>query len=173
MTENAIFIFVSAGNCGGCVRFKQHFWERTKSELAKIAGLRVLDMPIAKLGDSLPPDTHRDLSRFVAWYPTFILVNKASYDKSKLEGIVFNGVEGKSKWELAPVAQRRATDDVSVVSWVKEQLANNPIFKKGVTFSPLGVKSIPKVPKAEREMDSDDDEIYTLTYCQQSFLPFS
>lgn len=175
MTENAVFIFVSAGNCGGCIRFKQHFWERTKAELAKIAGLRIVDMPINKLGDSLPPDAHRDLPRFVSWYPTFILVSKSSYDKAKLEGVVFNGVEGKAKWELAPVAQRRPTDDVTVVAWVKEQLSGNPVFRKGVTFSPLGVKGILKAPKTEREYESEDEdgEIYTPTYCQQAFLPFS
>ena len=183
MTDNAVFIFVSAGNCGGCVRFKEHFWERTKAELAKITGLRVVDMPVPKLGEPLPPDAHRDLARFVSWYPTFILINKSSYEKVKLEGVVFNGVEGKvvggaegrAKWDLVPVAQRRATDNVSVVSWVKEQLSSNPIFKKGVTFSPLGVKGILKAPKSEKEQGSEDEdgEIYTASYCQQAFLPFS
>ena len=177
MSEKAVFIFVSAGNCGGCIRFKKDFWDKTKVDLSKIPGLHVSEVAVLKIGDSLPPNAHKDLVRFVSWYPTFILVSKASYDKGKLEGVVFNGVENKTKWELVPLAQRKPTDQATVVSWVKQELADNSLFKKGVSFGSLGLKSIPKGPKMGRNPefsdDSDDDEIYTQTYCEQAFVPFS
>ena len=170
-------MFVSAGNCGGCIRFKQNFWDKTKAELAKISGLRVVDLAINKLGDPLPPDTHRDLSRFVAWYPTFILISKASYEKARLEGVVFNGSENpqQKKWELVAPAQRRAIDDVALVGWVKEQLATNSLFKRGVTFEPLVGRGILKGSKGGKDPDSDesDGEYYTSGYCQQAFVPFT
>jgi hypothetical protein len=173
MADNAVFIFVAAGNCGGCIRFKQLYWDKTEKELAKIKGLTIKKVEIPKLGDPLPPGQHKDLSRFVAWYPTFILASKSSLTKDKLEAVVFNGVESKDVWNLVPIGQRKPTDDVSILAWVKDQLANNPLFKKGVTFGSLGTKSILKPPKSEKGEDSeDDDEIYTATYCQQAFIPY-
>ena len=176
MTENAVFIFVAAGNCGGCIRFKQHFWDKTRAELNKIGGVRVIEINITKLGDPLPPDAHGDLQRFVSWYPTFILASKASYDKNRIEGIVYNGVDNKmGKCDLVAPGERKPVDHTSIVAWVKEQMTHNSIFKKGVNFSSLGVKGILKAPKQDKiahDSDSDDD-IYTSTYCQQAFLPFN
>lgn len=182
MSKQAVFIFVSAGNCGGCVRFKQNFWEKTKAELAKIPGLRIKEHPVSKLGEPLPPDAHQDLARFVGWYPTFILVSKDSYEKNKLQGTVFNGVEDKSgQWNLIEVTKRLPTDDVTVIKWVKETLSgNNGFFKKDVSFKSLGVKGVPKPAKNAREThhdnfdeDSPNDEIYTAAFCRQAFMPFS
>lgn len=179
MTDNGVFIFVSAGNCGGCERFKKNFWEKTKSELNKIAGLSIVEVPLNKIGDKLPPSAHPNLDKYIGWYPTFILVSKSSYDKKQLDGVVFNGIEGKHRYELSPIAQRRATDDINIVAWVKEELNNNPIFKKGIKFGSLGIKTLP-VPTHKPNSHEDDasvptsnQEFYTPAYCQRAFRPYS
>jgi hypothetical protein len=176
--EKAVLIFVAADNCGGCSRFKKHFWNDTKKELAGIEGLRVIQYEISRIGDLLPPGAHPDLSRFVKWYPTFILVSSKSHqrDSPHLEGVVFNGVQVDGIWDIAPPAKRMATDNVGIIKWVREELSNNPLFKKGVSFSALGTKGILKAPpKAHLEVpdEDDDDDIYSVNYCQQIFVPFN
>lgn len=182
MSDRVVFVFIAAKQCGGCIRFKQNFWDNTEKELAKINNLIVKKVEVTKPGDPLPMIEHKDLAKFVSWYPTFVLIPQRYFSKDRLEGLVFNGVPNGDKWNLAPASQRLEINGDKVVEWVKEQMANNPLFlqKKGVSFGPLAQKPILKGSNKQvtnerliESSDSEDDDIYTSTYCQKAFLPYT
>lgn len=186
MSDRVVFIFVAAKQCGGCIRFNQNYWDNVEKELAKVNNLVVRKVEVNRPGDPLPVTEHKDLSKFVSWYPTFILVPQRSFAKDRLEGLVFNGVSNGDKWTLAPASQRSEINGDKVVEWVKDQMSNNPLFlqKKGVSFGPLAQKPILKgsgnykfneasSSSLIESSDSEDDDIYTITYCQKAFLPYT
>lgn len=173
MNSEAVFIFVAAQGCGGCISFKKNQWAATEAALRGINNLTVIPIEVSRVGAALPSSTPKDLSRFVSWYPTFILVTKESWHKnSSLEGVVFNGAQGKSKGAIvtmAPESQRKPLDTTNLVNWVKAEMATNPLFSKRVSFGPLVEKKA--VSSSEPEIKSEYRPINL--YCETSFLPFS
>ena len=182
MAESIVFIFVAAGGCGGCKRFKENFWPNTKKELSNI--VEVIEVDVPRLGDPLPPNTPKNLSRYVHWYPTFILATKSSWNRGELQGIVFNGETGPDgETGLVPQGMRKPIDGSSVLAWVRKEMVSNPLFQRGSSMGPLYTTPSPKHNKIgnnnklinSSHEDSEDDEVYIMggSYCQQAFTPLT
>lgn len=157
--ESLVFVFVAAGGCGGCIGFKQRYWDKVKEELEKLKYVQIVQIDVSSIGAPLPSNVPQDLVRFIHSYPSLSLFTKTSWDKGgRLEGVSFNGIKKGDRYFLKEEG-RRNIDPNTIISWVKEEKINlgkmiNPLYKT----------------HAKAEIG---EELYTQTYCHEAFLPYN
>lgn len=99
MDSKCVFVLVTAANCPHCSRFRKEWPEIRQALMETQLVEEPVDIEVVKLSDQPDPKKYPpDLSRWVKWFPTFILVSKSSWLKAqpgqngRLEGVIFNGV---------------------------------------------------------------------------------
>lgn len=100
MEPKCVLILVTVSICAHCVRFRED-WPKTKQALQETQLVDIVDIELNKFSDRPDPQKYpSDLSRWVKWFPTFILVSKSSWTNAqpgkngRLEGVIFNGYMG-------------------------------------------------------------------------------
>lgn len=101
MEHKSVFILVTVSVCAHCVRFRED-WPEIKQALLETQLVDIVDIELNKFSDRPDPQKYpSDLSRWVKWFPTFILVSKSSWTNAqpgpangRLEGAIFNGNMG-------------------------------------------------------------------------------
>lgn len=147
MTDNRpVFCIVTAKGCPGCDGFKKEQYGVLMKLLESkplLGRIRVVEIEYPGLGTPLPKkstnnkyDIPDDLKRFISWFPTFVLINGASWNEGKeLAGAVFNGswnsngiiIHDSVFNKSSPNESRnlRMTNGESIKSWIEEQLSKN------------------------------------------------
>lgn len=166
--SSVVLVGFFAERCPGCVKFKENHYSNMVQELSKMGGVKFIPVHVMSPGDQVPAGHHKDLQRFVSWWPSFALFSSANYDNknSRLDGVVFNGVINKDTGTVSHSPKHPLTSG-GVLNWVKDQMKDNPNFKKSApTAITQGNGSVKKID------NSNEGETYTSTYCQQSFIPY-
>ena len=94
MDTRPVFVLTTAKTCPGCHAFKRNTWDSLKEELEKQGKVQVVTIEVEKTNDKPDPvKYHKDLSRFIGWFPTMAIFPASRWfnHKSELIGIVKNG----------------------------------------------------------------------------------
>lgn len=94
MDNRPVFVLLTATTCPACVNFKHKTWPSLKKSLEKEGRVQIvtIEVPTPQTKPS-PTEYHKDLGRFIGWFPTVSLFPADRwYNKSSdLIGIVKNG----------------------------------------------------------------------------------
>ena len=134
-TSPAVFVIVTAKDCGACTFFKHKTQDDLMSKLESYSNslgpgkLEIVSIDldsISSAGQTLVK-YHRDLIRYVSWFPTFLLFTKQSWHSDKLVGKAFNGEIQNGRWVPVPINRQPMTSD-AILNWIKTT-QNDPNFK--------------------------------------------
>lgn len=159
MDSRPVFVLLTAKPCAACVRFKHSTWKSLKEEIEKIGKVQVIEIEVPTITSKPDPTKyHKDLKRFIGWWPTMSLYPaQLWYDRnSELVGVIKNGKQvppgikkdqnGKPVMDpntgkpiMLPERVVPATDpkDISldpddILNWIDYTLKHHRIFKKYV-----------------------------------------
>ena len=141
MDPRPVFVLITAKTCPACHGFKNRIWNDLHNELVKRGQVQVvtIDVPTTQSKPD-PTKYHKDLPRFIGWFPTMGLypADKWYDQKSDLIGIVKNGKlvpPGKNEAgnfapeHIEPVGNIDLSKE-DVLKWVDYTLANDKIFTR-------------------------------------------
>jgi thiol-disulfide isomerase/thioredoxin len=154
-----ILIIVSAENCGACKYYKEnkHF-ETIKEKLAKDGIVRFEHIEIKKMGDSLDKKYPEILSKWLRFYPIFILINGKDWnngmkdiDEKNPNIEIFNAriTDGV----VTPLGNSIGMGPDKIPDWVKTNVSDNSKFKTSVIITSKlpslanKDKSVPQIEK--------------------------
>lgn len=136
MSSDYVLLFVASATCGACEVFKKS-WPTIKQYLSTIAGTRLsieeIDLPKRSNADldlkKYPPI----LVRYIQWFPTFILIERASLEKAKshhtsdhLNIFVYNGqVPAENDKVVTLSGDAKAPNGPNLAAWIENILNNN------------------------------------------------
>lgn len=89
-----VFVLLTATTCPACVNFKNRVWSNLKSELESRGRVQIIEIEVPDTRSKPDPNKyHKDLARFVGWFPTMSLYPADRWfdRKSDLIGIIKNG----------------------------------------------------------------------------------
>lgn len=132
MDSRSIFVLATAKTCPHCTDFRRN-WDHIKSQIEATNLVRIIDIEVNSTSET--PDLTkypRDLSRWVRWYPTFLLFKGKSWDAAVpgpgrdvsgavLDGSIFNGYITPLKAEFirgSPPTRENLLD------WIKREVGN-------------------------------------------------
>lgn len=130
-TNKNIFLLVTAGDCFHCNGFKKNVWPNLKSKLDKRNDIQIIHIELPLLSSTISKtEYHRDLSKFIKWYPTIMLFPSSLWNNfnSKLEGEVMNGKFVKDVIEFDKESKIGYTE-ISIIDWINKTLSTNSLFK--------------------------------------------
>ena len=142
MSSKPVFVLITAKTCPGCVIFKKNTWDDLKKDLEKQNKVQIVTIEVPTTQSKPDPNKyHKDLSRFIGWFPTFILfpADRWNNPKSELIGIVKNGKlvppgtnkDGKYIPEMVePVGKFNPSDKNDTLKWVDYTISNDKIFTR-------------------------------------------
>jgi len=95
MDSRPVFVLITAQTCSHCTLvFKPNIWPGLKEQLEADGKVQIvtIDLPTTSSKPD-PTKYHKDLSRFIGWFPTMILFPASRWynRNSELIGIVKNG----------------------------------------------------------------------------------
>lgn len=133
-----ILFYVTAKDCPACTVFRPQ-WDTLYASLKKVWGDRLEIETIAyekRTASALDTSKYPvDLMRYIAWYPTFILVSKDAYLEAKartrllLPAHVFNGVmppESGARVAALKGKDRQPLNVTTLQTWVERVLTSAP-----------------------------------------------
>jgi thiol-disulfide isomerase/thioredoxin len=94
MDPRPVFVLLTAKTCPACIRFKDNVWDDLKQELEKDGRVQIVTIDVPTVQSRPDPEKyHKDLYRFIGWWPTMSLypANRWYNRNSDLIGIVKNG----------------------------------------------------------------------------------
>lgn len=94
MDSRPVFVLITAKTCPGCVAFKKNTWDSLRDQLEKDNKVQIVTVEVPTTTSKPDPvKYHKDLSRFIGWFPTMILFPSSRWNNhnSELIGIVKNG----------------------------------------------------------------------------------
>jgi len=94
MNQHPVFVLITADNCPGCINFKSRIWPSLKSKLESDGKVQVVTIELPTTNSKPDPvKYHKDLVRFIGWFPTMVLfpADRWNNHSSDLIGIIKNG----------------------------------------------------------------------------------
>jgi hypothetical protein len=94
MDTRPVFVLITAKTCPGCLAFKRNTWDNLKEQLENEGKVQIVTVEVPTTMSKPDPEKyHKDLPRFIGWFPTMILfpANRWNNHNSELIGIVKNG----------------------------------------------------------------------------------
>lgn len=92
--KRPVFVLVTAKTCPGCVAFKRNTWDSLKTQLEKDGKVQIVTVEVpTTISKPDPVKYHKELGRFIQWFPTIALfpADRWYNHNSELIGIVKNG----------------------------------------------------------------------------------
>ena len=138
MNNLPLFVLTTSEGCGACVNFKTNTWPSLKKKLLQDNRINVLEINVSNTSNKPDPNKyHKDIGRFVGWYPTMALFPHDRWNdkESDLIGIVKDGKlvppsvdkNGKTVPEhIEPMAINLS--ERNILGWVNHTLTKDPIF---------------------------------------------
>lgn len=132
MSSSDVFVLVTAGNCGHCVKFKEKVWPTLGPKIQQL-GVRVVEIPLTKMGDKVEANIPQDLNKLLGWYPMMLMADGTAWNAGKLTHVrILNGTVtaggGSSKMDDKP---KYNTDIDGILSWItgaKRQPEAKPVL---------------------------------------------
>jgi len=129
-----VFVLITAKTCGACMNFKKRTWDSLKKELEGKVQIVTIELPTTQSKPD-PQKYHKDLSRFIGWFPTMSLFPSDRWfdPNSELIGIVKNGKLVPPSGNTPEHVKIIGTIDLSkedILRWVDYTLANDKIFTR-------------------------------------------
>lgn len=130
MSSDYILLFVASATCSACDSFKIS-WPTIKQYISTITGALVSVEEI-----ELPKRSNADLDlskyppilvRYIQWFPTFILIERASFEKAKnhhtsdhLNIHVYNGnIPSENDKVVSLVSNPKAPNGPNLAAWIE------------------------------------------------------
>jgi thiol-disulfide isomerase/thioredoxin len=138
-----VFVLLTAKTCPACHAFKKRTWNSLKQELEKGGKVQIVIIEVPTTQSKPDPSKyHKDLKRFIGWFPTMSLypADKWYDPNSELIGIVKNGkivppgvYDGITYTDdhVERVGNINLSQD-DILKWVDYTLANDRIFQRKV-----------------------------------------
>ncbi len=89
-----VFVLMTAKTCHACHGFKKRTWDDLRRELEKRGKVKIVTIEVPTTQSKPDPKKyHKDLSRFIGWFPTMSLfpADRWYNHNSELVGIIKNG----------------------------------------------------------------------------------
>ncbi len=173
MSSLPVLVVTMAKTCPACQTFKRRTWPSLKKEIEKSNRVELVEIEVSSTNS--PPDPnkyHKDLRKYIAWYPTLSLFTGDSwYSNNPLKGVIKDG-----KLENGRTVEDGDIDlaKKSIQIWLDENLksslfsSHSTNSKESVDVGPLGRKlnnntySVPTVGSYIHFMNGklNEDEIY-------------
>ena len=140
-SKKPVFVIVTSGSCGHCKTYKEkqrvELVNRIKSE-GKV-NLIEIDLPGSRV--EIKPEYHPDLTRYIAFFPQFLLFTGESWDNKsgRLEGVSINGEMINDKIEL--INKPTKSDTNFILNWINLQSAEFRSKAMGSSQNPNSVNS--------------------------------
>jgi len=141
MDARPVFVLITADTCPGCVAFKRNTWESLKEQLEKDGKVQIVTIEVPTTTSK--PDTekyHKDLPRFIGWFPNMILFPADRWNNfnSELIGIVKNGKlvppgtssDGKFIPEHIEMVGKIDMSKDSILQWVDYTISKEKMFAR-------------------------------------------
>lgn len=137
-----VFVLLTAVTCPACVNFKSKVWASLKNELEKQGRVQIIEIEVPDTKSKPDPNKyHKDLSRFIGWFPTMSLypADKWFDRKSDLIGIIKNGKivppskdpeTGRNIPEHVEMVGKVNLSEDDIIKWVNYTLDNPEGFFK-------------------------------------------
>ena len=142
MDRRPVFVLTTAKNCIGCTIFKRE-WNSLNKELLKQGRVKVVTIEVPTTQSKPDPKRyHKDLSRFIGWFPTMSLFpgDRWNDHSSELIGIVKNGkivppktVNGKlipEHIDTVGTVDKASLSKRDILNWVNYTLDRDRIFTR-------------------------------------------
>lgn len=132
MDSKPVFVIATAKTCLWCHTFRQN-WEEIRQAIENTGIVRIVDIEVNSINELPSSDKYpRDLSRWVRWYPTFLLFKGRLWDHAMpgpnkdvstavLEGSIFNGYITRSKAEFI---RGPAPTKETLLEWIRKEVAS-------------------------------------------------
>lgn len=94
MDRRPVFVLITAKTCPACHGFKKRTWDDLRRELEKRKQVRIITIEVPTTQSKPDPKKyHKDLQRFIGWFPTMGLYPAERWNnpKSELIGVIKNG----------------------------------------------------------------------------------
>ncbi len=132
MEKKHVFVILTAGDCYHCQTFKDKYLDELRREITERNLARLIYLDVDSTNHVFSTDFHPDFSKYISWYPTFLLFEQNSWlnHKSSLKGSVMNGEFINDDLNLIT---KYAIDTKGILNWLNDELLNNRLFKKKVT----------------------------------------
>jgi len=133
MDSRPVFVLLTAKTCPACHNFKRKVWPSLKESLKKDNQVQIVEIEVPTTNSKPNPvKYHKQLSRFIGWFPTMSLYPAERWfnQSSDLIGIIKNGKivppgtddKGKSYPEhVEPIGKINLTED-DTIKWVNYHL---------------------------------------------------
>jgi thiol-disulfide isomerase/thioredoxin len=130
MKEKPVLLLITADDCVYCKPLKI-LWNATiRNKLAKRTDITIQHINIPTIRAPFPTRYHRELPRFVQWYPTLILVpaNLWNNPNLPLQGEVFNG-QMSIKGIIVPIEKINSYTEPPIIEWIDKTLLTSSLFR--------------------------------------------
>lgn len=141
MDRRPVFVLIIAKTCPACHGFKKRTWDSLRRELEKRKQVQIVTIEVPTTQSKPDPSKyHKDLQRFIGWFPTMGLypADRWNNPKSELIGVIKNGKivppgnndEGKFLPEhVEPVGDINLSEE-DVLKWIDYTLTKHRIFTR-------------------------------------------
>lgn len=133
MDSRPVFVLLTASDCPACHNFKRKVWPSLKKELERENRVQIVIIEVPTTRNKPDPiKYHKELSRFIGWFPTMSLYPAERwYDRSSdLIGIIKNGKivpprhdeNGNFKPEHVELIGKINLSENDIIKWVNYTL---------------------------------------------------
>ena len=130
-----VFVLFTATTCPGCIHFKSKVWPHLKSTLEERGRVQIVEVEVSTPMDKPDPSVyHKDLSRFIGFFPSMALFPADRWfdPTSELIGIVKNGKlvppskddHGRLVPEHVEIIGKVSSSEDDILKWVDFTLDN-------------------------------------------------
>jgi hypothetical protein len=156
-----VLLLVTAGNCHFCTTFKDNIWIGLKKSLEKKGNVQIIQIELQTIDSILSKiEYHRDLYKFVQWYPTIILFPSVLWynTNSRLDGSVMNGkvVNGLITIDESPKVK---FTESSILDWVNNTISSN-LFRNKPNILLTNGSNIINIPNNEDKIQQSDKQLF-------------
>jgi len=153
-SDKPVFVLTTSKLCGGCIKFKNNTWPSLKEELIKQGRVQIVEIDLPTLNMNINKahldKHHKDMSRFIGWFPTMSLFKASDFynQDNELFGVIKNGqITGNENSErVIQVGNANDLSKKSILDWVNVALNNDPLFARGQSNDLKLVEGKYKVP---------------------------
>jgi len=136
MDTRPVFALITSKKCPACHSFKNRVWKALKTDLLRTGKVQVIEVEVPDNQSKPDPQKyHKDLARFIGWFPTMSLHPADKwYSKSEdLIGIIKNGrivPPTSDKPEHIEMVSKMNLSKEDILKWVDYTLTNDRIFTR-------------------------------------------
>lgn len=118
--EKYVYVLITSLLCGACRTFKSNVWPTLSKKLENDQDIKIIQLEVPTI--QLAPNTtfgdyHKDLYKFVGWFPTMMMFRKDRFEdlNTPLEGVVMYGkpINGIMIMDGRPIYQ-----ETNILNWI-------------------------------------------------------